>query len=241
MQQTRLTAKKVIISEIIKGKFIKKTGFESSYVLTRLGRRLSRVRVLGVIVDKFLSPDEKYASITIDDSTDTVRCKSFVNVKIFDGLVPGDLVDVFGKLREYNEEVYLMPEIVRKVSANFETMRLLETKQILDKQRKNVENLLELKSKVSNLEDLKRVAVGIDDVDGILEAQQFVEEEKSVEGKIQEKILSMISQLDKGEGVEYETLLKNSGLKETEVDLSIQELLESGVCFEPKPGRIKKL
>ena len=241
MQQTRLTAKKVIISEIIKGKFIKKTGFESSYVLTRLGRRLSRVRVLGVIVDKFLSPDEKYASITIDDSTDTVRCKSFVNVKIFDGLVPGDLVDVFGKLREYNEEVYLMPEIVRKVSANFETMRLLETKQILDKQRKNVENLLELKSKVSNLEDLKRVAVGIDDVDGILEAQQFVEEEKSAEGKIQEKILSMISQLDKGEGVEYETLLKDSGLKETEVDLSIQELLESGVCFEPKPGRIKKL
>ena len=241
MQQTRLTAKKVIISEIIKGKFIKKTGFESSYVLTRLGRRLSRVRVLGVIVDKFLSPDEKYASITIDDSTDTVRCKSFVNVKIFDGLVPGDLVDVFGKLREYNEEVYLMPEIVRKVSANFETMRLLETKQILDKQRKNVENLLELKSKVSNLEDLKRVAVGIDDVDGILEAQQFVEEEKSAEGKIQEKILSMISQLDKGDGVEYEILLKDSGLKETEVDLSIQELLESGVCFEPKPGRVKKL
>ncbi len=110
MEIKRLTAQKAGIKEIINGKFVKKSGFESSYVLTNLGRRLSRVRVLGLVVDKFISPDEKYATVTLDDSTETLRCKAFVNVKIFDGLKNGELVDVFGKLREYQEEVYVMPE-----------------------------------------------------------------------------------------------------------------------------------
>ena len=106
MEIKRLTAKKASIKEIISGKFVKREGFQSSYVLTNLGRKLSRVRVLGLIVDKFISPDERYATITLDDSTDTIRCKAFINTKIFDGFGPGDFVDVFGKLREYNGEVY---------------------------------------------------------------------------------------------------------------------------------------
>jgi len=77
MDTRRLTAKKSSIVEIMKGRFVKKTGFESSYVLTNLARRLSRVRVLGLVVDKFISDDERYATITLDDGTDTIRCKSF--------------------------------------------------------------------------------------------------------------------------------------------------------------------
>jgi len=131
MEIKRLTAKKTSIREIISGKFVKKTGFESSYILTNLGRRLSRVRILGLIVDKFISADEKYATITLDDSTETIRGKAFVNVKIFDGFTNADLVDVFGKLREYNEEIYVMPEIIKKVGSNFETLRKLELEKIL--------------------------------------------------------------------------------------------------------------
>ena len=83
MQTRRLTAKKVSISEICSGKFIKKSGFESSYVLSNVGRMLSRVRVMGLIVDKFIREDSNYASITLDDGKQTIRCKVFVNTKIF--------------------------------------------------------------------------------------------------------------------------------------------------------------
>ena len=51
---------------------------------------------MGVIVNRFVSDDEKYATITLDDSTETIRCKAFVNTKIFDGYGAGDFVDVFG-------------------------------------------------------------------------------------------------------------------------------------------------
>jgi len=248
VETKRLTAKKASLEEIISGKFIKKSGFESSYILTTLGRKLSRVRVLGLIVDKFISPDERYATITIDDSSETIRCKAFVNVKVFDNYNLGDLVDVFGKLREYNTEVYVMPEIIKKVNSNFETLRLLELEKIFREQKDKIKTVQDLKKKTSDLNELKiaaRELIPSEDAEGILEAQETIEnivEEKNVEKiETKTKILKLIEIIDRGEGADYQDILKKSGLSENDVDFSIQELLESGVCFEPKPGKIKKL
>lgn len=248
MEIKRLTAKKTSIREIISGKFVRKSGFESSYVLTNLGRRLSRVRILGLIVDKFISADEKYATITLDDSTETIRGKAFINVKIFDGFTNGDLVDVFGKLREYNEEIYVMPEIIKKIGANFETLRKLELEKILKEQKKKIKKIQEIQKQISDLDELKaavKEVMPLEDVEGILEAQEMIEtvvEEKAVTGtEIKSKILKLIEDLDKGKGADYQDILKKSGFSENEVDFAIQDLLESGVCYEPRPGRIKKL
>ena len=248
MEVKRLTAKKASVGEIENGTFVKKEGFVSSYVLTNLGRRLSRVRILGLIVDKFISPDERYATITLDDSTDTIRCKAFVNTKIFDGFGEGDLVDVFGKLREYNGEIYIIPEIIKKTDPNLETLRILELEKIFREQRKRIKKIRELQKQTSDLNELKRVVkqfMSLENAEGILEAQEILEnitEEKvasSVESK--SKILNLIEKLDKGKGADYQEILTKSGLPENDVDFAIQELLESGMCFEPTPGKIKKL
>src|SRR3989337_1213915 len=146
MERTRLTAKISSNGEIITGRFVKKSGFESSYVLTNLGRRLSRVKIMGLVVDKFLAPDERYATMTLDDSTETIRCKSFVNVKIINDLNNGDLVDIIGKIREYNGEIYVMPEIVTKIDSNFETLRILEIEKVVRGQKEKIEKIRELKS-----------------------------------------------------------------------------------------------
>jgi RPA family protein len=248
MEIKRLTAKKASIGEVVNGRFVRKEGFESSYVLTNLGRRLSRIRVLGLIVDKFISADERYATITLDDSTDTLRCKAFVNTKIFDGFGEGDMVDVFGKLREYNGEVYMMPEIIKRAEPNFETLRILEIEKILRGQRERIKKIKELQKQTSDLNELKAAVkqfMRLEDAEGILEAQEMIEnivEEKVVSsGEIKNKILSFIEKLDKGEGADYQEILKRSGLSENDVDFSIQELLESGICYEPTPGKIKKL
>jgi len=248
MEVKRLTAKKTSIGEIINGKFIKKSGFESSYALTNLGRKLSRVRVLSLIVDKFISPDEKYATITLDDSTETIRCKAFINTKIFDGFGSGDLVDVFGKLREYNGEIYIMPEIITKIDSNFETLRILELEKIFREQREKIKKIRELQKQTSDLAEIKAAVknlMPLEDAESILEAQEMIEnsfEEKTISANdIKNKILKLIENLDKGEGADYQDILIKSGLAEKDIDFAIQDLLESGVCYEPHPGKIKKI
>lgn len=248
MEIKRLTAKKASLREIINGKFVKKSGFESSYILTNLGRKLSRVRILGLIVDKFISPDEKYATITLDDSTETIRCKAFINTKIFDGFGSGDLVDIFGKLREYNGEIYIMPEIITKADSNLETLRVLELEKISKEQREKIKKIRELQKQTSDLTEIKAAIKGLmtlEDAEGILEAQEMIEnsvEEKTVSATdIKNKILKLIETLGKSDGADYQDILIKSGLPEKDIDFAIQDLLESGICYEPHPGKIKKI
>ena len=247
MEKTRLTAKISSNKEIISGRFIRKTGFESSYALTNLGRRLSRVRIMGVVVDKFVSPDERYATATLDDSTETIRCKSFVNVKIINDLNNGDLVDVIGKIREYNGEIYVMPEIITKADSNSETLRMLELEKLAREQRQKIEKVRELKRKTSDANELKELAkqfMPMEDFEAIIEAEDLIEEEAEektvVASEVKSRIISLLDKTD-GEGAKYSEIIAKLGLPENEVDLAVQDLLESGVCFEPKAGRIKKL
>lgn len=249
MEKKRLTAKKAGLVELSSGKFVKKGGFESSYVLTNLGRRLSRVRMMGLVVDKFESEDGKYAAMTLDDGSETVRCKAFVNVKLFDSVLKGDLVDVIGKIREYNGEIYVAPETVRKVAPNMETLRTLELKKIWRDQRQNIRKVRELQKQSSDRTELlalaKKAKIEQDDAEGILEAQQLevLAEERKIEagGEAKEKVMRLVTSLDRGAGADYSEILKTAGMPEPQVDAAVQELLESGVCFEPKAGKIKKL
>jgi RPA family protein len=248
MEIKRLTAKKASIKELNSGKYIKREGFESSYVLTNQGRKLSRVRVLALIVGKFISDDEKYAAITLDDSTDTIRCKAFVNTKIFDGFGPGDLVDVFGKLREYNEEIYIMSEIIRKANPNLETLRMLELEKIIRNQKEKIKKIQELEKQTTDINELKSLvkdSMSQDELKGILEAQEvdesMMQEKTATASEIKTQILKLIDKMDKGDGADYQDIMKKSGLSENDVDLAIQDLLESGMCYEPTPGKIRKL
>ena len=248
MERKRITAKKVSAKEITSGRYVKKTGFESSYVLTNMGRRLSRIRVLGLIVDKWTAEDGSRATMTVDDGSDTLRCKVFVNVGLFDGLNAGDLVDAIGKLREYNGEIYMMPEIVRKAPSNWEALRSVELKKIWSDQRTLITKVMELKKQTADATELKTLAkklnLNMEDVEGIIEAEDMlnaVHEQKIENTDAREKILGLVQTLDGGMGVSYDNILSSSGIPESTVDSTITQLLEDGVCFEPKAGMIKKL
>ncbi len=246
MDIKRLTAKKAGVSEITKGKFFKKPGFESNYILTHLGRKLSRVRVLGLVVDKFVNDDSSYSAITIDDSSDTVRCKFFGGTKIFNGIEPGDLVDAVGKVREYGGEIYIAPEIATKITdPNFETMRTMELALIKKRQLEKIMKIRELKKTVSGLKDIKDAAGGAMDegeIETILEAESMIEETllKKKPKDAKETVLKIISESGQ-EGADYQVILAKSGLPEATVDMAVQNLLESGILFEPRPGKLKSL
>jgi len=138
--QERQVAKKVQIKTINLGDFVKQEGFNPSYVDVD-GFKISRVRVLATVIDKFVSEDGNYITLTLDDTTDTIRCKIFmnsnfpdstsrqnlINQKVISNIEKGDLIDVIGKIREYNEERYIQPEIIVKIEdPNFEVLRKLE-------------------------------------------------------------------------------------------------------------------
>ncbi len=117
----RSTAIKLRIADINQGSFQEKMFF------LKTGEQASRVRVMGTVVAKHVSDDGTFGNITVDDSTDTIRAKSWDDVKILEKINIGDIVDLVGKVKIYNEEIYVVPEIVIQINdPNFELLRKLE-------------------------------------------------------------------------------------------------------------------
>lgn len=83
------------------------------------------VRALGKVADKYTG--DKYASITIADKSGEIRVKAFgEDARLVEGIENGDFVDVFGVVKEYQGEKYVLPGIVRKVEAEFSVLREAE-------------------------------------------------------------------------------------------------------------------
>ena len=75
---------------------------------------ISRVNVIATLVDKVEKPN--YISSIIDDGTGSISLRGFENKNIFSKVDVGDIVLVIGKVREFNNEKYLIPEIIKKVN-----------------------------------------------------------------------------------------------------------------------------
>lgn len=247
MEKKRNTAIKTRIKPIITGKFSKQEGLNPSYVITDFGMRLSRVRILTTIVDRFSAETGKFAAITLDDGTGTIRAKAFNAVSIFDGLEVGNIVDVVGKLKEYQGEVYIIPELIIKIDdPNWETLRELEIKKSGEAWQEKRKTVFEYQKQVSDLEELKKVmkerfGIAPPDVESIAQTQEVAEVEEEDDKKVKDSLIALIAELDSGDGCDYSELIAKSGLSEDVLDSIINDLLEEGLCFEPRPGKIKKL
>jgi len=103
-----------------------------------------------------------------------------------------------------------------------------------------------LKKQTLDMNELKASAKPFmpgDEAESIIEAEELIEFQEPANEKkdIKDIVLKMIEDIDKGGGATYAEILEKSGLQESALDTAIQELLEGGVCFEPKPGKIKRI
>jgi len=131
----RSPAVKLRVSDIGQGKW------SGKYLELKNSEIVTRVRLLGTVVNKFLAEDKTFSSMTLDDSSDTIRIKTWDSVKTMENLAVGDVVDLIGKVREYNGEIYVVPEIVRKIDdPNFELLRRLELMKKFGFSQKSEEN-----------------------------------------------------------------------------------------------------
>lgn len=240
----RLNAKKVRIKDIVSGKYFagSKEEMKPSFVVTPFGQSISRVSIIATVIDKFVNEDGKYASITLDDGSAAMRVKVFGDdVGMLKKLNVGDIVAAAGKLKEYNGEVYVNGEFIKKVEdANYETMRKLGVLNELLEQKKTIDEIKELKEQLPEEELIEYVkgkfSMNDETVKFVLENLKVV---KEVDYK--PKLLKFIESLDEGNGVETSKLLELSDLSENIIDSVINELMAEGSLYEPRPGILKKI
>lgn len=128
MMRKRMTAIRASVADVSRGRFVKEA--EGSYVLSELGVQLRRVVVVGFVVRRYFKPGE-YASITIDDGTETIQAKAWGRdqrkVDLLSEIDENNLVLVIGRVREWNDEIFIDPETIRELTdPNFMTLHLLE-------------------------------------------------------------------------------------------------------------------
>jgi len=163
-QFKRHIAFKFRIGDILVGKPV----FDAEkFAFIELGdKKIVRVNIIGNIVDKFDSEgDRKYSFFTIDDGSGQIKLKCFGDdVDKFRSFSQGQTVSVIGVLRNWNNETYVAPEILKEQDVKYLLVRKME----IEKERNK---------KVDVLGRDKIIAVK----DKILSAIKSAEEEGGIE------------------------------------------------------------
>ena len=225
----RQIAVKIHIADLISGTYIQEVEQNPNYLQTIHNQKIYRLNVIAIIIQK-----EILGTITnflMEDSTGTIVARFFEENKYLERFKVGDVVLVVGKVRTYNQEKYISPEIIKKVSPLWLKMRLKELK------LPSVEENKELKIDLGNQIQQKRQQPIISTVQ-----QDKLQEEDVVEDNIilpYQKITQLIQDLDVGEGVRIEEIMEKSPLQNTEE--IIETMLKNGDIFQNSPGKVKVL
>ena len=226
----RPVARKVRIEELVTGEYKRsEDGTEPAHLVTPWGVQLTRARVMGTVVDKFIREDGSYRTFTLDDGSGIIRVKVWGKDvdKISDTNV-GDLVDVIGRVREFEGEVYLAPETIIKVrDPNWETVRVLE---IVRERRK----MLACGARPSVEPEPEPTQVVIEKQTSPETAPQ---QGGGVDESLKEKVLEVVKQFPSG--VTISEIYDRVDLAPREVDEALRELLADGRIYEPESGRYR--
>jgi|SRR3989344_4998984 len=204
-QFKRHVAYKLRIGDLLIGKSIIE---EDRFRFLELGnQKIIRVNVVGNIVDKYEGEGEKkYSSWTLDDGSGQIRIKSFGNdVEKFREISQGLTVLVIGVLRNFNNETYILPEIIKEQDPKYLLVRKLEIEKIKSK----------------NAPVAKEQIIAIKD-----------------------KILDTIKNSENDGGIEIDKIIMSPNLNLASpavINQEIQKLLEDGIIFEPRPGKLRWL
>ena len=195
----RNVAFKVKIGDVLKGKPVSE---EAKFLYLDLnGKKIVRVNILANCVDKFIQDGEKkYASLTIDDASGQIKIKNFGDdIEVLKKISQGDTLQIIGNIREWNQELYILPEVVKAVDPRWLLVRKLE----IQKSKENIPD-----EKTATLRD---------------------------------KIMKVIRDSETEGGIDMDKIIMDTVAKEIAVKDLIKKLVEEGLIYEPRPGRIRWL
>jgi len=171
------------------------------------GKPLTRVNVIGNIVDKYESDGEKkYMFMTLDDGSGQIKLKVFGDdCEKFKEVTQGQTVAVIGVLRHWNNETYIQPEGISEKDPKYLLLRKLET----EKERNETAAPIETKAESMEIKDQILEAIKTSEDDGGIDTEQII--------------------------------LKFRETSPEAINTEVQKLLEEGIIFEPRPGRLRYL
>lgn len=218
IQQARQTAYKVRILDLNRNEFVQQQGeWEPNYININ-EKRVSRVNIICTVISKYEPEESNYVSLNLDDGTGSIQAKAWnEDAKHFENVEVGDLVLLIGRVRRYNDLVYLSPEIVKPLK-NIEWVKL--RKKELEKEYGSVEQKSEPQESQIKEE--------------VIEAQPPKSSQQD-----RQIVLNSIDKLSSPEGVEIEAVIKEADLPEQEANSIILDLLKEGEIFEIRSGFIK--
>jgi hypothetical protein len=197
----RNVAYKLRIGDILKG--VPQMD-EGKFLFLELGdRKVVRVNMIANCVDKFVQEGEKqFGSLTVDDASGQLKLKVFgEDVSRVADIMQGDTLQIVGNMREWNGEIYMIPEVVKKVDARWLLVRKLE----MEKIKKDLPEVSGGKNELKNL------------------------------------ILDKIKAAEADGGVDKEALVMDVEAESDVVEVEVKKLLEEGLVYEPRPGRLRYL
>jgi len=218
MTITRSTAYRVRISSLINGEFLRQEGFNPSYIIIDKNQ-VSRVNIIATVVSKYLTEDGNYCALTLDDGSETIRVKAFsADVANIKNVKVGSFVRVIGKVKHYNDETYLIPEVI---------------KQGLDPNWLIVDHIELGKPEFKEVEERPKVKSAPKEEPEVMEI--------TASDNPNTNIVELIKAHDSGDGAPMDDVMKNSKMDKKEAKDIILNLLKSGEVFEPKKGILKLL
>jgi len=105
----RQVARKISIDDLQKGIYIKQEGWQSNFVQTQSGDKVSRINMVGTVIS------QQEAQCSIDDGTGRIDIRTFDQSQSLPTLAIGQVIMVIGRPREFGSEMYILPEIVKPV------------------------------------------------------------------------------------------------------------------------------
>jgi hypothetical protein len=208
MEKSRQVAYKVWLSDLANGKYVKVEGEWEPNFIEVGALKVSRANVIAVVATEPAS-EMNFNSFMIDDGTARLPVRIFGDTRADVKL--GDIVLIIGRPREYGQQVYMVPEIVKKISDS----RWVEYRK------------LEIggPSKAPESEPVEATI------------EEAVIEE--VVASPVDALIDFIRKLDQGSGADIEEVIATCGVANAEQ--MIGSLMREGEIFEISSGRIKVL
>ena len=197
----RNVAFKLRIGDILKGVPMMSEG---RFLFLELGdKRVVRVNILANCVDKFVQEGEKqFATLTVDDASGQLKLKAFGDdIEPLKNIVQGDTLQIIGNVREWNGELYVLPEVVKKVDSRWLLVRKLE-----------VQN-----------------------------ARKDLPEAEKGDSSLKDGIMVKIKEAESDGGIDVDALIMDVEASPDAINAEIKKLLEEGLVYEPRPGRLRYL
>ena len=216
------------IKHLKEGRYVERPGWDPNYVVLNDRVRVSRVNIIGAIT--LATAEGGSAQYTLSDGTGEITLRTYDTSELEAN--PGELVIVIGRPRSYQNEVYIVPEIIRLVKEPWATHR-----------KKHLEILTQERSVLPILEEEPQDTSETStprEREPVREAPQPPAQAEPANDT--ERIYAMIETLDGGDGVDISDVLtkaESDGIENAEK--AIHHMLEMGDIFEIRAGKLKVL